>query len=353
LEALEILGEQDIEKRLMAIRSWATHTVIISKAPFSAEDIAALREFCEERSFDPTYFPGIRAEEANRFNQLISAEFFHAMQALLSEERETLYDEYPYYIRPARDDSPYFSHFFKWKSFTTLLRSIGRDWIPFVEWGYLVLLATLLQAGLLSLLLILVPLLFLPRRSLRLRQILATTIFFGSLGLGYLFIEMVCIQKFTLFLAHPVLTASVVIASFLIFSGLGSLVFESRQTGSALFFGAVSGIVLLCLCYPLFLSQIFSACAGWGGVGKTLLSILCIAPLGFCMGIPFPSGLKYVGKRAEQLVPWAYGVNGCASVLSSLIATGIAVSHGFQIVFLLAGLLYLGAAAIGFLVLRR
>ncbi|MCP4399139.1 MAG: SAM-dependent methyltransferase [bacterium] len=353
LEALEGLGEENIEERLVAIRSWATHTLLVSKSPFQVEDIAALRDFCEERSFDLNYFPGIQPEEANRFNQLPSAEFFYAMQALLSEEREALYDAYPYYIRPARDDSPYFSHFFKWKSFTRLLNSIGRDWIPFVEWGYLVLLATLLQAGLLSLLLILVPLLFLPRRTVRFREVLTTTLFFGSLGLGYLFIEMVCIQKFTLFLANPVLTASVLIASFLIFSGLGSLCFEFRQAGSTLFFGAISGIVLLCLFYTLFLSSLFSTCAGWGSAAKILLSILCIAPLGFCMGIPFPCGLKYVGRRTEQLVPWAYGVNGCASVLSSLIATSIAISHGFQSVFLLAGLLYLGTAVIGLLLPRH
>ena len=353
LEALEELGEKDVADRLLGIRSWATHTLLISKSPFQVEEMTKLQEFCEARAFDLTYFPGIRLEDANRFNQLPSAEFFHAMQALLSEERKALYEKYPYHIRPARDDSPYFAHFFKWKSFTTLLHSIGRDWIPFVEWGYLVLLATLLQAGLLSLLLILLPLLFLPRRSVRGRQVVAATIFFGSLGLGYLFIEMVCIQKFTLFLANPVLTASVVIASFLIFSGIGSLAFESRRAGTALFFMAVSGIVLLCLVYSLFLSRLFALCAGWESGAKTLLSILCIAPLGFCLGIPFPCGLKYMGRRVEGLVPWAYGVNGCASVLSSLLATSIAISHGFQRVFLLAGLLYLGAAAIGLLASRR
>ena len=353
LEALEELEEEDIPERFVAIRSWATHTVLVSKTPFSEEDIVKLRDFYEERSFDPTYFPGIRSEEANRFNQLPSSEFFHAMQALLSKEREIFYKDYPYYIRPARDDSPYFAHFFTWKSVTHLLGDSGKDWIPFVEWGYLVLLATLLQAGLLSLLLILAPLLFLPCRRLRFRELSATILFFGSLGLGYLFIEMACIQKFTLFLANPVLTASVVIASFLIFSGLGSLYFESRGSLSLTFFGAVGGVVLLCLSYTLCLAKIFSVCAGWSDVAKILLSISCIAPLGFCMGIPFPCGLKYTGRCAEELVPWAYGVNGCASVLSSLLASCIAISFGFQVVFLLAGLLYSVIAVIGLLVSRR
>ncbi len=95
--------------------------------------------------------------------------------------------------------------------------------IPFIEWGYLVLIATLLQAVLVSLFLILFPLFVLRKKKRSPRFRLAVILYFSCLGLGYLFIEMVCIQQFALFLAHPTSAVSVVIASFLIFSGCGSL----------------------------------------------------------------------------------------------------------------------------------
>lgn len=222
-----------------------------------------------------------------------------------------------------------------------------------MEWGFLVLLATLLQAGILSILLILVPLLFLPRRATRLRDRGATVVYFTCLGLGYLFIEVVYIQKFTLFLANPMFSVSVVIASFLVFSGLGSLCFGMRRAGGTAsagprlswLVGAVGGILGLLVGYGLVFPIIFAACMGWGTVWKVCLSVGLIAPLGFCMGIPFPFGLQRLHWQARDLTPWAYGINGYASVLSSLLATWIAISSGFQMVLLVAGGMYLLAAA--------
>jgi spermidine synthase len=368
VEALEELGVTEISQHLVSIRSWATSTLLLSRSPLTPQEIERIRTFCHERSFDTNYFPGITVAHANVYNQLPSAEYYRAAQALLFGEKETFYISYPYYVRPARDNSPYFFHFFKWKSLTTLLKTMGRDWIPFIEWGYLVLLATLLQASVVSIILIIIPLSLLPRRSISLRYKLYTVIYFTCLGLGYLFIEMVCIQKFTLFLANPVAAVSVVIASFLIFSGFGSLYFELRVAScelrvsnhnlqfttynSQLAF-AVSGIIGLSLIYALFLSSVFSACAGWSYFLKVLLSVICIAPLGFCMGIPFPFGLKRLNQQTKELVPWAYGINGYASVLSSLIATCVAISSGFQTVMLCAGILYVLAAGITLLTFPR
>ena len=368
VEALEGLGIQDVSQRLISIRSWATSTLLLSKTPFTTEEIAAVRMFCQNRSFDTNYFPGITPGEANRYNQLPSAEYYRSSQALLFGEKEDFYASYPYYIKPARDNSPYFFHFFKWKSLTTLLGAMGRDWIPFVEWGYLVLLATLLQAAIVSLLLILLPLLTLSNLSIPGRYKGSAMLYFFSVGFGYLFIEMVCIQKFTLFLANPVSAVSVVIASFLFFSGLGSYFFDVWSAGSLRQVGlwlrglkrvhrhvgafdpllliAISGIIGMTLLYNLLLPSVFSWCAGWNSYSKVLLSILVIAPVAFCMGIPFPFGLKHISRKASELVPWAYGINGYASVLSSLIATGIAISSGFLTVFILADLFYMIAAGV-------
>lgn len=375
VETLEELGVTDISHHLVSIRSWATSTLLLSRSPLTPTEIDRIRTFCRERSFDTNYFPGITTADANIHNQLPSAEYYRAAQALLFGEKEAFYTSYPYYVRPARDNSPYFFHFFKWKSLQALLRTMGKEWIPFIEWGYLVLLATLLQAGLVSLILIVLPLFVLPRRLTPIRYKIYTVIYFICLGLGYLFVEMVYIQKFTLFLANPVSAVSVVIASFLIFSGLGSLFFEFRVSSSNALSAtchpersrrarqqsklctplllAVGGIIGVSFGYMLFLSGIFSLCAGWNDSLKILLSVALIAPLGFCMGIPFPFGLKQLSYLADELVPWAYGINGYASVLSSLIATCVAISSGFQTVILLAGMLYALAAGGAYVISRQ
>jgi len=70
-----------------------------------------------------------------------------------------------------------------------------------------------------------------------------------------------------------------------------------------------------------------------------------LAPLGFLMGFPFPEGIRLTGRIAPGLVPWAWGVNGCASVLSSILAVMIAVSYGFSAVLLIGGAAYALALA--------
>ncbi len=384
VEALEEVGISDVSRYLVSIRSWATATLLISKSPFTSEEVERIRAFCRERAFDMNYFPGITAEDANLYNQIPAAEYFRAGQEVLFGAREAFYASYPYFVRPARDNSPYFFHFFTWRNLPALLKAMGKEWIPFIEWGYLVLLATLFQAGLLSIVLILLPLLTMSRRNRGRRALqrpgawrLYTLFYFTCLGFAYLFLEVAYIQKFTLFLAHPVTSASVVIAAFLLSSGFGSLFFEVWGTGntvdlnlgtptslsaeragwkpafpshlaprtSQLIF-AVAGIIGVTTVYMVFLSDIFALCAGWHPWGKILLSVALIVPLGFCMGIPFPFGLKFLHHRADELVPWAYGINGYASVLSSLLATWIAISFGFQTVLFCAGVLYVLAVGV-------
>jgi len=365
IEALEALHIPDPPQHIASIRSWATSTLLVSASPFTSEEISIIRTFCQERSFDPNYFHGMNDYEANRYNQLPSPEHFRAAQALLFGDREKFYGSYPYHVRPAHDNRPYFFNFFTWKYFSTFIETMENGLIPFIEWGYLVLIATLLQATIVSLFLILLPLFVLrkKKRTCRLRS--AAILYFTCLGLGYLFIEMVCIQQFSLFLAHPTSATSIVIASFLIFSGCGSLFWAARaekrkRTYSAcseetlsqfeshkrFFLFAVMGIIICLILYMSGLSRVFGECFGWNYTFKVFLTILLIAPLSFCLGIPFPLGLKSLRRQAEELVPWAYGINGYASVLSSLIATCLAISFGFQTVIFLAMLLYLLAAGI-------
>jgi len=341
VEALERLNVPDPSRNIIMIRSWSTSTLLAGKLPFSSSQIKKVLEFIHQRSFDVCWYPGIKPEKVNRFHIPSQPYFYQAAREIFSSDREKFYQNYLFDVSPTSDDSPYFFHFFKWKSLPYLLRTLGRQWIPFLEWGYIILIATLVQAVVASVAFIVVPLFFLPREKSFSSGKLRVFLYFLSLGISYMFLEISFIQRFILFLHYPIYTVAVVIAGFLVFSGLGSG-FSSRfilheKAGITL---AFIGIAALTLIYLLFLRGLFLALIAFPDWVKIIISLGFIFPLAFFMGMMFPLGLSRVSEKRPLLVPWAWGINGCASVISAVLATVLAVSWGFTLVGVLAILLY-------------
>ncbi len=349
VDALETRGIDHPEDRLVLIRSWQTSTLLIKNAPFTSAELEALRDFCRSRSFDLGYYPGMGQGEANHFNILDQAYFYEGTRALLGKQRETFMEDYKFRLQPATDDQPYFFHFFKWRIVPELMALRGQGGLPLLEMGYPILVVTLLQAMLASFILILLPLIIMRNKgrpaavSVRRKSLL----YFSMLGLAFLFIEMAFIQRFTLFLHHPLYAISVVLAAFLLFAGMGSAYssrFKSAGTRAAAIKWAVVGIITLGCGYLMLLEPLFNSLAGVSILLKAMISIALIAPLGFCMGIPFPLGLARLNKLAPEIIPWAWGINGCASVISAVLATLLAIHMGFSVVILFALVFYAVAA---------
>ncbi|MGB5300255.1 MAG: hypothetical protein WBN48_16150 [Thiogranum sp.] len=260
-------------------------------------------------------------------------------------------EQYKFNLQPATDDQPYFHNFFKWSTLKEILELRGQGGMPLLEAGYPVLVATLAQALLASSLLILLPLVFLKRReqssdSSGISQLRVVSYFF-AIGLAFLFIEIAFIQKFMLFLHHPLFTASVVLASFLVFAGLGSNWSKRYSMQNSYGQGvkwAVAGILLTSTAYLLLLDTLFAWMVAWPTIARAAVSIVLIGPLAFFMGMPFPLALTSLRTAAGTLIPLAWAVNGCASVLSAVLATLLAIHFGFTLVVLLALLLYILAA---------
>jgi len=343
--ALHRRGVAEPGHALAMIRSWNTITLLVKNGTFSPAEIAVIRDFARLRSFDTVYLPGIGAAQANVFNQLERDDFFAGTQALLGPGRAEFLERYKFNLQPTSDDRPYFFHFFKWRTLPELLALRSRGGLPPVDWGYPVLVMALLQAVVVSVLLILLPLALAgPRRAFAaaepgLRRRVA--VYFLALGLGFMAIEIPFLLRFSLFLSHPLYAAAVVLAAFLVFAGLGAR-FSARLTpGTRWPFAAIAAIALgyVALLPPL-LSALMDLGPGW----KILLTTLLIAPLAFCLGLPFPLGLGAVAARAEALVPWAWGINGFASVVATLLATLLAMHWGYSLVVLLAVATY-GLAA--------
>jgi len=353
--ALERRGVAEPGRQLALIRSWKTATLLVKNGEFTAAEIAALRKFSQERSFDADYFPGILPGEGNRHNVLEPSWFHDGALALLGPTRATFIERYKFAIAPATDDRPYFFHFFRWGTLPELLALKAQGGLPLLEWGYPVLIATLLQALVASLVLIVLPLMIGARRAGETepprpgRSSIA--LYFAAIGFAFMFIEIAFIQKFILFLAHPLHAVAVVLCAFLVFAGLGSrhsarLLPTAGDRAPRPAVWAIAAIGGLSLIYLFALPAIFRQLMSLPDPARIAISIVLIAPLAFAMGMPFPLGLARLVPDAEALIPWAWGVNACASVIAAILATVLAIHLGFGAVVVLAVLLYAVAAAV-------
>ena len=340
VSALEALGAPEPSNHIAVIRSWGTVTLLVGRSPLEVEEIAAVRDFCEEMGFDIVYVPGVEPSEVNVHNRFPEPIYYRLVYGMLhAEDRAGFYSAYLYDIGPATDERPFFLHFFKWNRLLETYESLGRKWQPLIEGGYLVPLA-LIQALCLSILFILLPLRGLGATEIEGRGSLLT--YFFCLGLGYMFIEVATIQRFILLLGHPAYSVSAVLFSLLLTSGLGSYIsgrIRPRGGGHKLVLLAVG---LLTPVYGL-VSPVLRSLLGLPITARLIATIVIIAPLGLLMGMPFPLGVRMLTRSREPLIPWAWAANGCASVLGSILPTILALSLGFSKVFLVAGVTYLAS----------
>ncbi|HYN27139.1 MAG TPA: SAM-dependent methyltransferase, partial [Burkholderiales bacterium] len=344
--ALEKGGVRDPGARLAMIRNWNTATLIAKNGELTPQDVARLREFCRSRGFDLVWHPGMRPADADVYNRLQQPYFHEGVVALLGGQRADFIERYKFNIAPATDDRPYFFHFFRWKALPELLQLRDRGGMPLLDWGYPLLIATLVQALVLGAALILVPLarsrdLGLDARAgVRWR----TVAYFAALGAGFIFVEMAFIQKLVLFLSHPLYAVAVVLFAFLLFAGLGSMLSRKLAKAAAprvtLLLLPVAAIVLLCAIYLVWLPGFVDALIALPDAAKIAITMLLIFPLGLSMGMPFPLGLEALSVRVPALVPWAWGINACAAVAGAVIAAVLAIHAGFSVVLIAAVVLY-------------
>lgn len=342
ITALQESGVPEPRDNVVALRSFSTLLLLARREPFEPREIEAVKAFARERQFDLVYYPGIQRGETNQFQILQVDEYFDAFQKLLADAPQ-FYRQYAFDVAPPVDDHPFFFHFFKWEQTPLVLALLGKTWQPFGGSGYLILLALLGVTLLLSLALILLPVVVRrhARGAVRTGGWIHRLVYFAALGCGYLLIEIPLIQRLVLFLDYPVYAFTVVLLGLLVFSGLGSLYAERVPWR-----GALGTLVLAVLVYPALLPQVLAALIGQDFAIRVLVALVLLAPLGFLLGVPFPRGLRRLSLEAPALVPLAWAVNGFTSVLSSILATVIALSWGLTFVWTGAGLAYALALAV-------
>lgn len=356
LAALARMEVPEPERHLAMIRTWGTFTLLLKRSPFSEGEIQRVRNFCERERFDTVYFPGMTRSQANRYNRFSRPIYFEMVRNLLSEAgRRRLIQEYLFDLRPVTDDKPFFFNFFRWEKIVPLYRAMHKKWQPFVEGGYLVP-VVLIESMIASAFLILLPVVFRRRDPFPGRQgfRLWALAYFALLGWGYMFVEIVFIQKLILFLDHPVYAMATVIFGLLMSSGLGSF-FSQSVTDERL--KAILVVILFMVgflvwgylrAFPLVVSHFLGLGLGY----REVITLILLFPLGFLMGMPFPLGIRFLKQVDPAMIPWAWCANGCFSVMGAVLSVVLALGVGFSGVLMVAGAVYItggGVVSVSFL----
>lgn len=341
LAALENMGISDASEHIAAIRSWGSMCMLFKTSPFSADEIEKLKKFSALNGFDLVYYPGIREEETNVFIKTPDNEYHRAFKSIIdADSRENFKKNYIFDIREVNDDRPYFHYYLKLSNVKVIYEVMGRKWQYFIQEGYL-LPIVFLQAAILSLALLLLPGI-LKRRGVRPTFDL---VYFALLGLGFMFVEIPLIQKMILPFENPQRAVALVLCAVLISSGAGSLMSQKYQI-----LRSPNVLVALALCsaiYAISLSAVTGHLSSLQMHVRLPVSFLVMMPAGFLMGIPFPLGMRALGNRNHALIPWAWAVNGCFSVLAPVLAVMLAMVWGFSLVFALGAVMYGLAFVVG------
>ena len=349
LEALSRMGIERPENHLAIIRSWATSTLILSKKEIGEEEIRIIKDFCDKRNFDTVYFPGIKEEDANINHILEQSYYYQEIDQLVNsfkgDELKDFYDSYFFNVSAVTDNQPYFFYTLKWENIPKIIKSTA-NWQPLVEWGNLIIFVTFIQGIIFSIIFIFLPLILKRFPATKRKAKVPFLLYFASLGLGYMLLEISFIQKFILYLTNPSYSTSIIIFSFLFFSGLGSFYSKKMEKN---YIGSLK-IIILTLCvilllYQIILPHIFNTTLKYSLLVRILITLGLIFPLGFLMGMPFPLGIRLVSSinqgKEKGLIPWLWATNNFCSIIASVSAVIIALFFGFRVVATLAILAYL------------
>lgn len=341
-ESCRNLEIPNLPEKVFAFRSWSTITVLFKKDGFMPSESKIIKNELKELNFDLVYSKDAIASETNTYNQLNTTDYYDYFKRIIegsTKERADLYKDYYFNIEPSTDNRPYFYDYFKFRQVPDIIKYFGKSTQPFGGGGYLILVTALIIAIVLSLLFVILPL-RIRRINLNIRTDYRFLIYFLALGFGFFFVELPFIQKFILVLGKPSYSLSVVLFSLLLSAGFGSFIITRIKLD-------LKWVVLIIVIYILlfiFLSrqiqEFIIAKSLWQ---RFFYTALLIVPLGFFMGIPFPAGIVAAKKKKEELIPWLWAVNGCASVIGSITAVIISIHLGFLVVVGIAAVLYVVA----------
>jgi len=344
LEAMRRENLLPLDDHVLALRSWGTITILIKRSPFREGEIEAADRWAREQMFDFLSHPGFDMGAKPPFIETSGIDYAALFRELITDyPRSPLLDGYPFDITPVRDDRPFPGYFLKWGRLSEIYEVVDRKWVYFLKEG-LLLPVLFIQVCLFGVVLISLPLWRRRRSTAGIRRRagagrIRSLSYFALLGGGFMLVETVLLQTVIRVAIDPPTAAAVVLAALLTGSGAGSLLgWRIPLLGRP---AALLTIPAVVFAYVLWVPGLADTVGRLPpGAGASLMA-LAILPLGMAMGIPLPTGIRRLGRYRPDLIPWAWAVNGCFSVLGPVLAVMLALSWGFSRVFWIGAGLYL------------
>lgn len=352
---LKEAGIEHPENNIIIIGDSALANVVIKKRPFTWMELNAIAEivagtpdlriiYAPGFSAGPRYYDPIvkgvnfSSDQAIEFIKSGFGDYFNSLE---NGTQAGFIDDYPYNIKPASDDSPFFFNYFKFGG-DNLSKEVRTVFSDGTQFQLIILVLTFFQLLFLSLSLFVSPLFFVSKDEKKYMPLVQVLVF-AALGFGFMFIEMTFIQNLTLLFGDPATSAATAIGLLLIFSAIGSL-FSKKiliSLGEKSFFSCLTIVLpLMILGYAVVIPHFSAACMSFAFTQKLLLTALFIAPLGLVTGTVFPVSALLVGEKNSSFIPLAFGANGAASVLATVVSVMIAFAYGFKFVFVLSAFCY-------------
>ncbi|HVF88470.1 MAG TPA: hypothetical protein VNH22_00295 [Blastocatellia bacterium] len=307
-------------------------TFLFKRSEFTDDEVRTVEAVAAANQFELLYTPLTRP--SNVFTRMVEA-----------ADPSEVWSAFETNVDPTWDNNPFYFNSIRLSNLGRALKGAG-EWQK-TNLGTFVLFALFAITTVMVLLFILGPLLLVRGRALSSGSggKVSSLLYFACLGAGFIIVEVAMIQKFILFLGHPVYALAVVLFSLLTFSAIGSYV--SGRFGDADLTRAIVRVLMLVvglvLVYIVALPPIFYGLVHLAHPIRIAIAIVSIAPLAMVMGMPMPMGIRLLSRNAPEIIPWAWGVNGATSVMGSVAALAIALLTGFNQALIVGSILYLAA----------
>jgi hypothetical protein len=336
-EGLKMSRIKNPPAHMAMLRNWDTYTLIVSAKPL--QDTTTIKQFATDLNFDLVFLPNIQPEMVNKHNIFDKPYHFLEISSLAKAYTEGKENDYfkAYLIdaRPQSDMRPFPGRFLKWPKLKVLYKSMGSRFYALFMSGEVVVSVVFIEAIVVAVFLLFFPIFVFLRGSRK--PSISQVIYFLGVGAGFMFVELFFIKRYVLIFGDPVISFTVVLSAILIFSSIGGLWIQRKKNAGIR--NSLIVLIVSLLATIFCIEWIVDHILGFSVIWQYTSAFLLLLPVGFFMGLPFPLGMRYLLKNPAQRA-YAWSVNGCASVLTSIGAAQIALSFGIPYI--------MGAAIIGY-----
>lgn len=293
--------------------------VVFSKTPFTQDEIGFLSNSFAKYGYKPILIPG----------QVMQAPYADLLSGKVGLDR--FYNSFQTKAYPVSDNSPYFLSYEK--PFPAIIQRL-------LDWSVVIVILFLA-----------IPFVWMRSRLKESATHAATFVpYFAALGMGFILIELGLMQKLILLLGNPTMTFALLLFTLLLSSGSGSFLSSrivKNSTRSLAY--VIFGITIIGALYAAILPSVIYSVIGQQFAIKATVSILVLAPVGFLMGMPMPTGIRLLKSRRQEYVSWMWAINGAFSVLGAVISVVVAIMYGSSEALMLGISIYVAALAVSFM----